>query len=125
MHGSPDGVRTHATKVCFRGVRVAGTGRGCVKTSSLTFCIIVDYIGNIDVDGARGWGEDQAQITLLPECLDDYIAEDNAVRVVDVFVDELELGVLGFDGIDPAATRRPAVAAEDLHLRTTVRLNRE
>ena len=37
-------------------------------------------------------GEDRAQITLLPECLDDYIAEDNPVRVVEVFVDELDLG---------------------------------
>ena len=53
-------------------------------------------------------GEDIAQITLLPECLDDYVAEDNAVRVVEVFVDELELGALGFDGVDPAATGRPA-----------------
>jgi transposase len=44
----------------------------------------------------------------LPECRDDYIAEDNPVRVVDVFVDELDLGVLGFTGIDPAATGRPA-----------------
>lgn len=53
-------------------------------------------------------GEDRTQITLLPGCLDDYIAEDNAVRVVDAFVDELDLEKLGFDGIDPAATGRPA-----------------
>src|SRR5499427_10551653 len=52
--------------------------------------------------------EDRAQITLLPECLDDFIAEDKPVRVVEAFVDELDLGVLGFDGIDPAATGRPA-----------------
>ena len=32
-------------------------------------------------------GEDRSQITLLPECLDDYIAEDNPIRVVEVFVD--------------------------------------
>ena len=37
-------------------------------------------------------GEDRTQITLLPECLDDYVGEDNPVRVVDVFVDELDLG---------------------------------
>ncbi len=36
-------------------------------------------------------GEDWQQITLLPECLDDYIGEDKQVRVVDVFVDELDL----------------------------------
>ena len=53
-------------------------------------------------------GEDRTQVTLLPECLDDYVAEDNPVRVVEVFVDELDLGELGFDGVDPAATGRPA-----------------
>ncbi|MDY7071456.1 IS1182 family transposase ISPpu16 [Pseudomonas hunanensis] len=53
-------------------------------------------------------GEARTQVTLLPECLDDYITEENPVRVVDVFVDELDLGVLGFEGVDPAATGRPA-----------------
>ena len=53
-------------------------------------------------------GEDRTQITLLPECLDDYVADDNPVRVVEVFVDELDLRGLGFDGVDPAATGRPA-----------------
>jgi transposase len=53
-------------------------------------------------------GEERSQITLLPECLDDYIAEDNPVRVVDVFVDELKLHGLGFDGARPAATGRPS-----------------
>ncbi len=36
-------------------------------------------------------GERRTQVTLLPECLDDYVAEENPVRVVDVFVDELDL----------------------------------
>jgi len=53
-------------------------------------------------------GEERSQITLLPECLDDYIADDNPVRVVDVFVDELKLHRLGFDGAQPAATGRPS-----------------
>jgi len=53
-------------------------------------------------------GESRSQTTLLPECLDDYIAETNPVRVVDVFVDELELGKLGFQGVEPQATGRPA-----------------
>jgi transposase len=44
----------------------------------------------------------------LPELLDDYVADTNPVRVVDVFVDELDLGQLGFEGVDPAATGRPA-----------------
>ena len=41
-------------------------------------------------------GEARTQATLFPERLDDYIAEDNAVRVIDVFVDELDLSQLGF-----------------------------
>jgi len=53
-------------------------------------------------------GEDRQQVALLPECLDDYIGEDNPVRVVDVFVEELDLQALGFKGADPAATGRPA-----------------
>ena len=53
-------------------------------------------------------GECRGQTTLLPESLDDYVADTNPVRVVDVFVDELDLGRLGFDGIVPAETGRPA-----------------
>jgi transposase len=53
-------------------------------------------------------GEDRTQATLFPERLDDYIAEDNPVRVIDVFVEELELGELGFEGMEPEATGRPA-----------------
>ena len=53
-------------------------------------------------------GEDRNQVTLLPECLDDYIGEDNPVRVIDVFIDELDLTGLGFEGMAPADTGRPA-----------------
>ena len=53
-------------------------------------------------------GEDRTQITLLPECLDDYIADDNPIRVVEAFVEELDLKALGFEGMTPAATGRPA-----------------
>jgi len=53
-------------------------------------------------------GEDRTQITLMPETLDDYIAEDNPVRAVDAFVEELDLKALGFDSVDPALTGRPA-----------------
>ncbi len=53
-------------------------------------------------------GECRAQSTLLPERLDDWIAEDNPVRAVDAFVDELDLAKLGFEGAEPAATGRPA-----------------
>src|ERR1700683_1014135 len=53
-------------------------------------------------------GEDRSQSTLFPERLDDYIAENNPVRVIDVFVDELDLSELGFEGMQPEATGRPA-----------------
>ena len=50
-------------------------------------------------------GCDRRQRLLLPDCIDDYVGEDSPVRVVDVFVDELNLGELGF--ADAAATGRP------------------
>jgi len=52
--------------------------------------------------------EDRTQVTLLPECIDDFIAQDNSVRVVNAFVEELDLQDLGFDGVRPACTGRPA-----------------
>jgi len=51
---------------------------------------------------------DRGQSTLLPECLDDFIDQGNPVRVIDVFVDALDLTDMGFDGVDPAATGRPS-----------------
>jgi transposase len=53
-------------------------------------------------------GIDRGQTTLFPECLEDWIGEDNPVRVIDVFVDELDLAELGFGGVDPEATGRPS-----------------
>jgi transposase len=53
-------------------------------------------------------GADRRQVTLLPPCLDDYVTEDNPVRVVEVFIDELDLGALGFEGVVPEATGRPS-----------------
>src|SRR6188472_4276762 len=53
-------------------------------------------------------GVDRGQNTLFPECLDDWIGEENPVRVIDVFVDELDLAELGFSGVDPEATGRPS-----------------
>jgi transposase len=52
-------------------------------------------------------GIDRSQTTLFPDRLDDYIAEDNPVRVVDVFVDALDLGGLGFGRVEPEVTGRP------------------
>src|SRR6202035_2163700 len=51
--------------------------------------------------------KDRIQGVLLPEYLDDYIAEDNPVRVIDVFVDELDLMALGFERMQPEVTGRP------------------
>ena len=53
-------------------------------------------------------GVDRSQSTLFPECLEDWIIEDNPVRVIDAFVGELDLGELGFSGVDPEATGRPS-----------------
>ena len=52
-------------------------------------------------------GEDRRQGVLLPEYLDDYVSVENPVRAVNVFVDELDLEVLGFEGVVPEATGRP------------------
>ena len=52
-------------------------------------------------------GEDRSQVTLLPECLDDYIGQDNSVRVIDAFVEEFEFRDLGFEGAERAVTGRP------------------
>src|ERR1700732_3091941 len=52
-------------------------------------------------------GMDRGQATLLPECLEDWVDENNPVRAVDVFVEALDLVELGFDGAQPMATGRP------------------
>jgi transposase len=59
-------------------------------------------------------GSDRAQGILLPEQLDDYVADENSVRVIDIFVDELDLATLGFEGVTPADTGRPAYHPADL-----------
>ena len=98
--------------VCFRDRRGSEVGPDCVKTRGLPKpkdCL----------DGSIGFlrggsmkrfveGEDRTQVTLLPECLDDYIEAENPVRVIEVFVDELDLGELGFAGVEPLATGRPS-----------------
>src|SRR5271157_4090724 len=53
-------------------------------------------------------GTDRGQATLFPECLEDWIDDNNAVQVIDVFVDEIDLAALGFDGVAPEATGRPS-----------------
>jgi transposase len=53
-------------------------------------------------------GVDRRQSTLFPECLEEWVGEDNPVRVIDVFVEELDLAELGFSSVDPKATGRPS-----------------
>jgi transposase len=53
-------------------------------------------------------GADRGQSTLFPECLEDWIGEDNPVRVIDVFVGELDLAELGFNGVEAEVTGRPS-----------------
>src|SRR5881392_603348 len=53
-------------------------------------------------------GEDRMHQALLPHSLEDYVGEENPVRVIEVFIDELDLAALGFSGMTPAVTGRPA-----------------
>lgn len=53
-------------------------------------------------------GENRNQSTLFPELLDDYVDENNPVRVIEAFIDECDLRHLGFQGVDPHATGRPS-----------------
>ena len=87
------------------GPAMSVPGPGRVKTQSVLWFPLLNRGGMM-----RGFVQeaDRQQTTLLPECLDDWVGESNPVRAVDVFVDALELRDLGFDGVDPAATGRPA-----------------
>jgi transposase len=53
-------------------------------------------------------GDDRSQSTLFPERLDEYLGDDNPVRAIDVFIEELDLAELGFGGMEPEATGRPS-----------------
>ena len=53
-------------------------------------------------------GEDRRQPALLPHSLEDYVGEENPVRVIEIFIEELDLAALGFSGVTPAVTGRPA-----------------
>jgi transposase len=80
-------------------------------------------------------GEDRRQATLLPDSLEDYVTEDNPVRVIDVFIDELDLQALGFASVVPEVTGRPAYYPATLlkiylygylnHIQSSRRLERE
>src|SRR4029077_15144235 len=70
-------------------------GHGFARAGGLAMHLFID-------------GEDRLQQTLLPNSLEDYVSEENPVRVIEVFIDELDLAALGFSGMTPAATGRPA-----------------
>jgi transposase len=53
-------------------------------------------------------GEDRMQQALLPNSLEDYVDEENPVRLIEVFIDELDLAALGFSGMTSAMTGLPA-----------------
>ena len=59
-------------------------------------------------------GEDRNQITLFPEAIDDYITEDNPVRVIEAFVNSLDMQKLGFQKAEPKNIGRPAYDPRDL-----------
>jgi len=60
------------------------------------------------LDEALRCGHGSGAEQLFPECLEDWVDEDNPVRVIDVFVDELGLGECGFKGVEPEVTGRPS-----------------
>jgi transposase len=65
-------------------------------------------------------GADRAQSTLFTECLDDWIDENNPVCVIDIFVDELDLGESSFGGVDPKATGRPSYHPSSLYTKSEI-----
>src|SRR5689334_16805420 len=65
-------------------------------------------------------GADRSQSTLLPESLDDWVDESNPVRVIDAFVDALNLAELGFDRVKPAVTGRPSYHGSTSALRSAI-----
>src|SRR5271169_2195312 len=80
------------------------------KNASLDLILAVRFSRDLREDRMRRFveGSDRRQSTLLPECLEDWIDENNPVQVIDVFVDELDLAELGFSGVAPEATGRPS-----------------
>jgi len=85
----------------------SGFEPGCVKKRS----ILGFPFGFAPGDLMKRFVEsvDRGQAALFPECLEDWIGEDNPVRVIEVFVDGLDLAELGFDRVRPQATGRPII----------------
>ena len=102
----------------FSGRRLSGASRPFIRRNlerreRSRLCENVDWVRILVVDSGFLMkrfveGEDRRQGVLLPEYLDDFVAEENQVRVIEAFVDELDLAALEFDGMTPAATGRPS-----------------
>ncbi len=88
--------------------------RGTTRSPSYAMCknavavmiLLVDSLGDLMKRFVEGVDRDQA--VLFPECLEDWVDQNNAVRVIEAFVEALDLGDLGFGDVDPKATGRPA-----------------
>lgn len=59
-------------------------------------------------------GENRGQVTMLPDCIDDLIGQDNPVRVIDAFIDGLDMDKAGFQRSTPNVTGRPSYDPRDL-----------
>ena len=92
------------------GLDPVTNGPSLCKNASPTLIPAIRFSCDLREDRMRRFveGVDRGQTTLFPECLEDWIGEDNPVRAVDVFVEELDLAELGFGGVDPEATGRPS-----------------
>ena len=90
--------RPQAERQILLATRASSThDPGCVKTP----CCCYDSLVILREESMRRFVEeaDRGQWTLLPECLDDFIDESNPVRVIDVFVDALDLAEMSFEGV--------------------------
>src|SRR5262249_15906433 len=83
---------------------------GCVKTHLVILFALYDSAAFWRRDRMRRFveGIDRGQASLFAECREDWVDEDNPVRVIDAFVDKLDLSRVGFDGVAPEATGRPS-----------------
>jgi hypothetical protein len=101
------------------GTHVWSPPRPCENALIRYFSVLLSGDGWRD-ETFRG-GRGPAAVALLPHCLDDYVTENNPVRVIEAFIGELDLAILGFEGVVPETTGRPAyhpaALAEDLSLR--------
>ena len=119
----PDGCPLSAPTEPFRAEPVNGRTGASLCGNKARFAALADSAwGEAALEspglGVRGVamhrfidGEDRMQPALLPHCLEDYVGEENPVRVIEVFIDELDLASLGFSGMTPAATGRPYISS--------------